>query len=278
MIEYAYYNGVFTPYKSAVIPLSDRSIFFSDAIYDVMVGRGKTVYQIEAHLDRLFRSAAMIGIRNLPDISELYNAIDELVNLFSGDEFMLYVQFSTDAEKRTHTREDDSVNVLMTVTACELPTDLQETKAITLPDMRHRFCNVKTTSLLPAVLSVEEAKRRESDIAIFHKDNVVTEGSYANIAIIKNGVLITHPFDADILPGITQVNLEGIAQGIGILHERRPFTVEELYQADAVLITSTTKLIRLCTEIDGRAISVKVRDTVEQIFSSLKDDLYSKTE
>lgn len=278
MTEYAYYNGVFTPYNAAVIPLSDRSIFFSDAVYDVAVGRGKMLYQKDEHLDRLYRSAALIGIENLPERSELSDAIDELVGMFEGDEFMLYVQLSTDAERRTHTREARAINVLMTVTACELPRELSEIKAITLPDMRHRFCNVKTTSLLPAVLSVEEAKRRGADIAIFHKGNEVTECSYANVAIFKGGTLITHPFDEDILPGITQLNLESAADRRGIPRERRPFTVEELYLADAVMVTSTTKLIKLCTEIDGRAVEVSDSGVIRDLFSALKEDLYSKTD
>ena len=51
MKDLAYYNGVYTPYDAACIPLSDRSIFFSDAVYDVIIGSGKKPYQIgRAHV------------------------------------------------------------------------------------------------------------------------------------------------------------------------------------------------------------------------------------
>lgn len=277
MTEYAYYNGVFTPYNAAVIPLSDRSIFFGDAVYDVIVGRGKRLYQFDEHLERLYRNATIIGLENLPDKTTLEDVANELLELCSLDTFMLYIQLSSDAERRIHSRDDKPVNVLMTVTECEVASELCDIKAITLPDLRHRYCDVKTTALLPAVLSVEEAKRQGAAIAIFQRENTVTECSYANVSIVKNGEVITHPYDEDILPGITQINLEGVCERLEIPHTSRAFSVDELYSADAVMITSTTKLIKLCTEIDGIVLAVKDRDTVKRLFDELKEDFTGKT-
>ena len=277
MTEYAYYNGVFTPYNAAVIPLSDRSIFFGDAVYDVIVGRGKKPYQFEEHLERLYRNADKIGLENLPDKSVLEEVTNELLKLCSPDTFMLYIQLSADAKKRTHSREDNQVNVLLTLTECEVASELREISAITLPDMRHRYCDIKTTALLPAVLSVEEAKRQGADIAIFKRENIVTECSYANVSIIKNGEVITHPYDSDILPGITQINLERACKRLGIVHSSRVFSVDETCGADAVMITSTTKLIKLCTKIDGVILEVKDRATVQRLFDELRVYFISKT-
>lgn len=276
MNEYAYYNGVFTPYDAAAIPLSDRSIFFSDAVYDVVVGRGKKLYQLDEHLERISVNARMIGLEGMPEKSKIQEAAEELLELSEADEFMLYIQLSSDAARRAHAREARPLNLLMTVTECELPRALSEIRAISLPDMRHRFCDVKTTSLLPAVLSVEEAKRRGADIAIFHRESTVTECSYANVSILKDGSLITHPFDKDILPGITQINLESVVRKLGIRNESRAFTLDELRGADAVLISSTTKLIKLCAELDGAPLEVKDRNTVASLFDELKGDLESK--
>lgn len=276
MNEYAYYNGVFTPYDAAAIPLSDRSIFFGDAVYDVVVGRGKSLYQFDEHIERILRNAASIGLDRLPTKKAIAEAADTLLELASADEFMLYVQLSSDAARRAHSRGGKNVNLLMTVTECKLPTDLCDIRAITLPDMRHRFCDLKTTGLLPAVLSVEEAKRRGADIAIFHREGTVTECSYANVALLKDGTVVTHPLDRDILPGITQDNLERGCEVLGIAHESRTFTVEELYSADAVMISSTTKLIKICTELDGVTLDVSKRDTVKALFDVLRADMQSK--
>ena len=276
MKDLAYYNGVYTPYDAACIPLSDRSIFFSDAVYDVIIGSGKKPYQLDEHIERLLSNAKRIGLVNLPTKSEIFDVVENLLSDADRDDFLLYIQLSANNERRNHARDDSEVNLLITVTGCELPRELATIKAITLPDMRHSFCNLKTTSLLPAILSVEESQRRGADIAVFHKNQNVTECSYANISLMKNGTLITHPLDTDILPGITQENLIGICKKVGIPHISRNFTLDELYDADAVMITSTTKLIKICTEVDGRQLTPKNLDTIKTLFDELKGDLYNK--
>ena len=277
MTEYAYYNGVFTPYNAATIPLSDRSVFFSDAVYDVLVGSGKKVYQADEHTDRLLDNARRIGLRNLPTKTELTSIYAELVELGEAEEFILYIQLSSDSKRRSHERGNGGINVLITVTECKIPTEIAEISAITLTDMRHAFCDIKTTSLLPAVLSVEEAKRRGADIAIFHKGGTVTECSYANLLLIADGKVIARPCDSDILDGITQRNIKAVCQRLGIAHEIRCFTLNEVLSADAVMITSTTKLIKLCTKIDDSPLRVTQREIAVRIFDELRSDLLNKT-
>lgn len=274
MKDLAYYNGVYTPYDAACIPLSDRSIFFSDAVYDVIIGNGKKAYQFDEHINRLLSNAERIGLADLPTKSELYEITENLLSITDAEEFMLYIQLSSNNERRKHSRDGGGVNLLITATECTLPKELGNIKAITMPDMRHNFCNVKTTCLLPAVLSVEEAQRRGADIAIFHKLQTVTECSYANISLFKDEMLITHPLDESILPGITQDNLIIAAHKLGIPHTSNTFTVGELMEADAVMITSTTKLIKICTEIDSVPLCISHRDTVEELFNVLRQDLY----
>lgn len=276
MKELAYYNGVVTPYDAASVPLSDRALFFGDAVYDVIVGRGQKVYQLEEHLERLFLNAERIGLVNHPSEADISDAVSSLLEGADADDFLLYVQLSGDGKRRGHCRDNSEVNLMISLTECKLPDTLGEIKAITLPDRRHGMCDVKTTNLLAAILSVEEAQRRGADIAIFHKGDTITECSYANISLLKDGKLITHPLDSDILPGITQLNLIRTAEKLGIPCLSKTFSKDEMYSADAVMITSTTKLIKLCTEIDGIPTLSPARDTVKQLFDSLRRELYSK--
>ena len=277
MKELAYYNGVITPYDAACIPLSDRAIFFGDAVYDVIIGREKKIYQRDEHLSRLYANAERIGLVDIPSKCELSEVMSELADLAEIDEFMIYIQLSADSARRAHSRSGHGVNVLITVTECNLPRTLGEIRAITLPDRRHGICYVKTINLLSAILSVEEAHRRDAEIAIFHKGDTVTECSYANVALLKQGMLITHPLDSDILPGITQANLITAANKLGIPCISRAFTKGELYSADAVIITSTTKLTKLCSCIDGVPIACREKENVVKLFDELRQDLYDKT-
>lgn len=277
MVDYAYYNGVFCPYDAAVIPLSDRAIFFSEAVYDVVLGANGIAYQLDEHLDRLSANARRIGLSDIPTHSEIKEIIDTLIEESAAKDFLIYLQLSGNGNRRYHARCGDIANLLITVTECKAPDEPGYIKAITLPDNRHGICDIKTTSLLPAVMSIEEAKRYGADIAIFHKDGNVTECSHANVCIVKDGCVVGHPFDRSILPGITQKNLESACDKLGIPYLRREFSTEELFLSDLVMITSTTKLIKVCSEIDGTVLNSSRIDIAERLFGELKSVFIEKT-
>ena len=54
MSGFAFYNGRITPIGEASVPITNRAIFFGDAIYEVFLGKGGKIYQKREHLLRLF--------------------------------------------------------------------------------------------------------------------------------------------------------------------------------------------------------------------------------
>ena len=278
MRDYAFYNGVFTPYDACVIPLSDRSIFFGDAVYDVILGRNGIPYQLDEHLDRLLKNARQIGLDDIPQRATVKEAISSVIELSEADCFMLYVQLSGNERRRKHLRDCGDVNLLITITAADIPERIETVSAITMQDNRYGYCNLKTTNLLPAVLSMSEASRAGADFAIFHKNGLVTECSAANVSIIKNGGLITHPLDTSILPGISERNLIRVCSELGIPHSRREFSVCELFEADAVLITSTTKLVKVCDRLDGVSLRCERDGLTQEIFRLMAEDFVKNTQ
>ena len=59
-----YYNGKFAPTEEITIPLSDRSIYFGDGVYDVAIGRNGCAYHNDIHVRRLIDSANKLGIKH----------------------------------------------------------------------------------------------------------------------------------------------------------------------------------------------------------------------
>jgi D-alanine transaminase len=113
-------------------------------------------------------------------------------------------------------------------------------------------------NLLASVIASQSAFRRGCDEAILHKNGYVTECAHSNVHIIKNGHVVTHPTDGKILPGITRRRLIEICSDLKIPVKERPFTLEELYFADEVIITSSSKLcVRACA-VDN--VSYKLSD------------------
>ena len=83
----AYYNGEFTRIDDLKIPLSDRSIYFGDGIYDAFIGRNGKIYLKEAHLLRFFANAERMDLSPTVSHSDMERILDRLVCEFSGNEF-----------------------------------------------------------------------------------------------------------------------------------------------------------------------------------------------
>ncbi len=272
MQDYAYYNGILMPYDSMTIPISDRSIFFAEAVYEVMIGSREKIYQFADHIDRLFNSAHGIGLKLNTNVDFIHEACIKTIGCSKHETFMLYIQLSGNGARRSHCPADDSVNLLITVTEYKIPESMEEIDAITFDDIRHNLCDLKTTNLLPAVLSLKAANQSNSQIAIFHDKGIVSECSHANIGLIRSNKFITPNLTSKVLPGITRSNILSACREINLETEERSIELNELFSADAVLISSTTHFVRFCKSIDNVKCSTYAKETARMLFDALKFD------
>ncbi len=246
-----FYNGIFASWDKIAIPLSDRGIFFGDGVYDACIGKNKTVYLLDEHLERFFANLAYLSIHLGYSKEELKKIISELTYPREG-EFFLYFQATRELGVRAHACPKGSVaNLLIYVSDFNLPDIDTKLSLITYPDLRYGYCNIKTLNLLPNTLAATKAKELGCDEAIFIRDSYVTECAHSNLAIIVGNTLYTHPLDCRILPGISRAHLLNTARELGMCIREKPFEKHELYIADAVLISSTSKLCLPASQIDG---------------------------
>ena len=86
-----------------------------------------------------------------------------------------------------------------------------------------------------------------------HTDGRVSETSTANVAIVREGRIITPP-PADALPGVSLRYCRGLASGLGLECEERSLALADLAAADEILLTSTPNCLLPATRLDGRPI------------------------
>src|SRR5437660_4217736 len=55
-------NGQLVPISAAGIPVYDHGLLYGDGIYEGLRAYGGSVFQLEAHLERLYRSAKAIRL------------------------------------------------------------------------------------------------------------------------------------------------------------------------------------------------------------------------
>lgn len=249
MAGIAYYNGVISDCKDVRIGLSDRALYFGDGVYDVMLAGAAGAYQKGLHIERLIRNAQRLEI-NVPD--DLDSIIDRMIETYADRCSAVYIQLSRSASERIHAPVTcGPSNLLITVSDVHLEREATPVSAVTTDDVRYRMCDVKTLNLLPSVLASIRAARSGCEEAIFIRDGIVTEGAKSNLFIVKDGTLYTHPLGREILPGITRCNVMRIATSLGIECREIRFNRAALFSADEIFITSTTKLLRQITALDG---------------------------
>lgn len=272
MNSYAYYNGKFAKRDEITIPLSDRSIFFGDAVYDAAIGSYDRILWEDEHIQRFLDNANRIGIRHNLTKKYLSQLLREIAIKSMINNYFIYFQLSRDLPTRTHSANGCGSNLLITVDPIEINPNVTHLKLITVEDKRYGYCDIKTVNLLPSVLSATEAEKLGYDEAVFVKKEIVTECAKSNIAIIKQGRVITHPKSNRILPGITREHLRFICNKMSIPFDEREFGIDEMTSADEVLVTSTTKLCKTVGFID--ALPVGGKDT--HLASKICENMYKE--
>lgn len=269
-----YYNGKYDEIDKIMIPMSDRSHWFGDGVYDATCARNYKIMAIDEHVDRFFNSARLLNI-NLGFTKEyLKDLLNELVQKLDDDELFVYWQATRGGNGlRSHNYDkEQKANLWITICPEEITDKDKEYKLTSMEDTRFLHCNIKTLNLIPSVVAYQHAKENNCDETVFHRGDIVTECAHSNVHIIKDKKFITHPADEYILPGIARAHLLKACKALNIEVEERTFTVDELINADEVIVSSSGDLCIRATEFEGKAVGKKDSDT----FDRLKEYIYQE--
>jgi branched-chain amino acid aminotransferase len=114
---------------------------------------------------------------------------------------------------------------------------------------------IKSNNLMNSALAMQEAIRRGAFEGLMRNyRGELAEFTTSNIFIVKNGVALTPPLDAGILPGVTREVLLEAGRGAGIDVLERALTDDDLFQADEAFLTGTTRGVVPIVTVDDRSI------------------------
>ncbi|WP_232629631.1 D-amino-acid transaminase [Methylobacterium sp. Leaf118] len=257
MSRTAYLNGRFLPLDEARVPVMDRGFLFADGIYEVAAVLHGRLVDNAAHLARLDRSLAEIGIPN-PHTAEAWERLEtELAERNGLTEGLVYIQVTRGVAERDFSFPKGDVAptvVMFTQAKSILANPLAETgaRAITVPDLRWKRRDIKSVALLAQVIAKQQAAEAGAAEAFMIEDGVVTEGSSSSVFIVtKAGALVTRPLSHALLPGITRAAVLALAEETGITFEERTIGAHELPEAAEAFYTSASAFVMPVVEIDG---------------------------
>ncbi|MCR5781202.1 MAG: aminotransferase class IV [Clostridia bacterium] len=275
-----FYNGRFDELENMTIPMTDRVCWFGDGCFDTTYSRNYIIHNIDEHVDRFFRSAGLIDLKIPYSQEEFKELLRTLVRHMDTDENFVYFQATRGGYgPRSHTY-DPAVppNIWVVFNPRTVRPIDTKFRLITMPDTRALTCHIKSLNLLPAVLGMQAAQIAGCDEVIFHRDGRVTECAHSNVNIIRNNTLITAPTDNLILSGIARRNLLNKCHELGYAVSETPFTVDDLFTADEVVISSSGSFALQAVEIDGRPVGGKAYDMLHDIQQSLLKDYLRETD
>jgi len=254
-----YLKGKYLPLEKATVPVEDRGFLFADGIYEVVRFYRGVPFQLDAHLQRFEHSAQGAHLPLGSVIADLPQIMQQLMVENDLQDINFYIQYTRGAaHPRTHAfpRDSQPTLLVMPIAIHALPQDAwtRGVTAITMPDLRWRRCDIKSTMLLPNVTAKQQARDQGAYEAILIREGLVTEGSSTNTFAVLRGVLTTHPTDQDILGGVTRRVVVELAEELGLAVREKAFTPAQLHGAEEVFLTSTTSEILPITRVDDQAI------------------------
>lgn len=246
------WNGFVTDPGLMLIPIDDHLVHRGDGVFDVMRCVNGKIYQMEAHLQRLERSAKAISLELPPG----YNRIKEIIKtlVLKGKEKDCLVRivlsrgpggFSTNPFECPASQM--YINVIRHHSLSHR--DYQEgVDVITsrIPIKKSFFATIKSCNYLPNVLMKMEAINAGYQYAIsLDDDGFLAEGSTESLGVFSGDGILKFPGFENTLAGIT---LNRIFQLAGALVKEKfikgvqfaKIAPEEAYSSSEIMLLGTS--------------------------------------
>jgi D-alanine transaminase len=243
----AVFNGKFDSLENIQVSPLSRAYTFSDSVYEVVPFHNSVPIAYKSHINRLKYSANALSIKI--DLDEISNEINKLISLCTSTSGYVYYQVTRGQDLiRTHIYSNDlELETFGYVTSHTFKTKFL--KVMVCKDLRWGRCDIKSTSLLGNILTMNEAKEQGCDEVIMHNENILTEAGASNLFFVKDGDICTPALSNNILPGITRQILIDTMSDLDIKVYEADFTIDDLKNATAAWLTSSTKGIAPIEEI-----------------------------
>ncbi len=254
-----YVNGKYLKEDDAKISIFDRSILFSDSIYEVTSVVNKKLIDFDSHMKRLDRSMKELHFNkkiNHTTILDFHRKLVEENNLQEG---IVYLQISRGVVDRDFTITNN--NIEPTIFAFTQEKKILESenakkgiKVMTTDDLRWKRCDIKTTQLLYPSLAKTDSFKKGFDDAWMIRNGFIMEGTSNNAWIIKNKIILTRQSDNLILGGITREAVTNCANALKYQVITKPFTLVDAQSSDEAFITSATAFVTPVIKINSSTV------------------------
>ena len=254
-----YFNGNIISHEEVKVSPFDRAFLFADGVYEALRTYNGKLFHLDDHIKRLKYSLKEIDLafNDFDLIEDFSSKLSEINNIKT--EYSVYIQISRGISfPRSHGYEDTiSPNVFAFIKPIKDNNKEKNegVKVILGKDLRWLRCDIKSTSLLPAVMVNQKAISSGAYEAILYRDDFITEGSHTNFFAIKNNAVFTAPLSNYILDGVTRKVVLELCKKNKIDFYEQQIEVRELKTFEEFFITGTTTEVTPVVQINDWLVS-----------------------
>lgn len=243
----------------ATVSVFDRGFLYGDSVFEVTRTYAGVPFEERAHLERLQRSCARVGIALPVSLEVLAAEVRLAVEAAGNPESYVRVVITRGSGPITYdpTTARDPVRLVIALPVTTLPVSAYAegiavaTIAGPLPTHASPAAGAKASNYLPNLLAGQRARERGAQEAVMlGPDGAVLEGASSNVFVWSAGVLRTPRAEAGILEGITRRRVLEDARREGLAVDEGVLFVQDLYRADEVLITSSIREVVPVVRVD----------------------------
>ncbi|MHC4438682.1 MAG: branched-chain-amino-acid transaminase [Planctomycetota bacterium] len=263
MAQKIWLNGKLVDSEDAKITVFDHGLLYGDGVFEGIRVYNSRVFELDAHIKRLYESAKAIRLTIALNQSELAGAVEETVkaNSISDGYIRLVVTRGVGTLGLNPFICKNSCIYIIADSIQLYPEELYEKgmKIISATTVRNHPLAIppqaKTMNYLNNILAKIEALDNDVPEAImYNHEGYVAEASGDNVLIVKDGIIYTPPAEAGALPGITRSIVIKLAKEQNIQVVEKNLTRFDLYVCDEFFLTGTAAEVIGIVEVDGRMI------------------------
>ncbi|HEY2152962.1 MAG TPA: aminotransferase class IV [Vicinamibacterales bacterium] len=265
-------NGRISDQEHAVVPVFDHGFLYGEGVYETLRTYNGQPFLFERHMRRLRTSADMLALPiplSNDEIATRFRDTMTAAKLGDGVHNEAYIRILVTRGVGELTYDPaacptSSVVVIVKPNADPPAAAFEQGVRVSLvPVVRNHPATVnpliKSNSLINNALGMQEALRRGGFEGIMRNyKGELAECTQSNLFIVKNGVALTPPVAAGLLPGITREFMFEIGAEDGIPVREAVLRDEDLFAADEAFLTSTTRELVPIVQVDEHKIGAGV--------------------
>ncbi|MCG3128595.1 MAG: Branched-chain-amino-acid aminotransferase [Phycisphaerae bacterium] len=245
MNEWVCLNGEVLPASEASVSVFDSGFTQGVGLFETMRARGRRVFRLGAHLDRLARSARTLGWTTIPDVDEMRSSVGRVIAAGGAADQRVRLTVTTGTLRATGDEQPRLTYVATSAANMPYPAEYFQ-RGVTVTISRYRqsafdpTTGHKTTSYIARLASLREAYERQCFEALwFTIDNTLAEGAISSVFLVRDEALLTPPVTTPVLPGITRGVLLELAVEHRIAFREQSLTIDDLLGADEIFLTNS---------------------------------------